>query len=389
VESYRAARPVRPRVRYLSEAGDSGYAVAARRLMIGLTRIGCPIAHTPLGWCSEHPLFPSCRTAEVQPTIPHPRGAEPEVVIVHATPEFLPAVEHLVPPGVPLVLHTDWEFERLPADWPGLINRADAVIVPTRWNAETFADGGVRIPVLVVPHAHAEGIEPARTDWLETICPAEDLMLHSIATWHPRKRPDLTLQAYARAFGPTDATTMVLRTSGQADWVTPGSSRPGHRHLQTSWLIANLMHRHAPAPRLNVITETLSFEQIAGLHHRSGCWVSLPHAEGWDVGCFDAAVAGCPVVTTAYGAPLEYLDPETSHMVPAKLVDSDFHRGARWAVPDLDAAVDLLRLVYADPEGAMARAAAQAERLRVKYEAATVAAGLVDQLHALGLVAAQ
>jgi glycosyltransferase involved in cell wall biosynthesis len=211
-------------------------------------------------------------------------------------------------------------------------------------------------------------------------------MLHSIATWNPRKRPDVTLAAYASAFGPDDATTMVLRTSDQVERAPAGVGWPAHRQSQTSWLIADLMHRHAPAPRLSVITKVLTFEQIAGLHHRSGCWVSLPHAEGWDLGCFDAAVAGCPVVTTAHGAPLEYLDPDAAYLVPARLVDSDFHRGSVWAVPDLDIAVDMLRAVRADPEAAVTRAARQAERLRAAHDPSTVAADLVDQLSRFGLV---
>ncbi|HEX3827898.1 MAG TPA: hypothetical protein VHV82_11565 [Sporichthyaceae bacterium] len=388
MDSSRTPRPVRPAVHYLSDPGFSGHAVAGRRLMIGLQRIGCAVAHTPLQWCSRHPLFPSCRTAEARPTIPHPRGSTTEVMIVHATPEFLPALEHLVPPGVPLVLHTAWEFEQLPRDWPGLINRAEAVIVPTRWNADAFAAAGVRIPILVVPHAHAQGIESAQTEWLDGLCPPDQLMLHSIAGWHPRKRPDVTLEAYARAFGPRDSTTMILRTTEEVEQA-PGMPWPTRRSSRTSWLIADLMHRHAPAPRLNVITEVLSFEQIAGMHRRSGCWVSLPHAEGWDMGCFDAAVAGCPVVTTAHGAPLEYLDPDSSYLVPGRLVDSDYHRGGKWAVPDLDTAIDLLRVIHADPEAAAARAADQAVRLQAKYEASRVATGLVDQLHARGLVDAR
>jgi hypothetical protein len=259
------------------------------------------------------------------------------------------------------------------------------VVVPTRWNADAFAAAGVRIPVLVVPHPHAQGMESAQTEWLDPFCPPEELMLHSIAGWNPRKRPDVTLEAYARAFRPGDGTTMILRTS-EAVEQAPGVPWPARRYSRTSWLIADLMHRHAPAPRLNVITDQLSFEQIAGMHQRSGCWVSLPHAEGWDMGCFDAAVAGCPVITTAHGAPLEYLDPEFSYLVPGQLVESDLHRGGTWAVPDLDTAVDLLRVIHADPAAAAARAANQAVRLRAKYEASLVAAGLVDQLHALGLV---
>jgi len=381
---------VSPRIHYLSDHSYTGCAVAGRRLMLGLDSIGCPLRWTPLRWVPEDPLLPPGQS----PCLRLPRLAEteitPDVVIVHATPEFLPAVEHLVPAGIPLVIHTVWELDRLQTHWPELLNRCDAVVVPSHWNAATFRAGGVTAPILVVPHAHSGGLDPPDPAWLEPVSPPDELMLHTIADWIPRKAPWRTLEAYARAFGPEQGTRLVMRTcAAVASWAPlPEDGRPAHLRGLTSWNIATLMHRHAPAPPLHIITKALSFEQIAGMHARSGCWISLPHAEGWDLGCFDAAVAGCPVITTAHGGPLEYLDPGCSFLVPARLRDCAELYGATWAVPDVDIAIDMLHEIHADPAAAATRAAAMATRLRVTHAPATIASSLVSQLYELGLVSA-
>jgi glycosyltransferase involved in cell wall biosynthesis len=50
-----------------------------------------------------------------------------------------------------LFIYTMWESSRLPADWPERLNRARAVIVPTRFCARVCRDSGVDVPVKVVP----------------------------------------------------------------------------------------------------------------------------------------------------------------------------------------------------------------------------------------------
>jgi glycosyltransferase involved in cell wall biosynthesis len=49
-----------------------------------------------------------------------------------------------------------WESSRLPRKWPEKLNRARAVIVPTRFVADVCRDSGVKVPVEVV----SQGIDP-------------------------------------------------------------------------------------------------------------------------------------------------------------------------------------------------------------------------------------
>jgi glycosyltransferase involved in cell wall biosynthesis len=375
-----------PRVLYMSDSAESGYAVAGRRLMLALEKIGCPLRWQAMQWYPHDPLLPD----ETAPYVPLQRlrtvDIEPDVVIAHATPDFVPALLQLKTPAAPLVLHTVWEHEVLPPHWPMLINQCDGVIVPTRWNAAAFRHCGVTIPIIVVPHIHNDDNDLADTEFIDALRHPGQLLVHSIGEWTRRKTPYLSVEAYARAFGPADETLMILRTSEFVDAALPAAEGPNSRRHQTSWVVAQTLHRNAPAPRLHLVTHRISFAEVAGMHASSDVWISLPRSEGWDLGCFDAAVAGCPVITTGFGGPLEYLDPKLCHLIPGKTVECDWLPGATWCQPDVDAAVEALRAVRNDPAAARKAARDQADRLRATYAPEVVARAFVTGLHSARLI---
>ncbi len=282
-----------PSVHYVADQGMTGYGVAARRLMLGLNAIGCTVSWSPIRWRQDAPLLSADQPTEIDLGALRGRTIEPDVVIVHATPEIAERVEHLRPRGVPLVVHTVWEHEVLQAHWPQLLNRFDAVVVPTRWNAETFRANGVKVPVLVVPHAHDGGLDGSDDSWLDQFCAADTLLVHSVASWRHRKQPGTTIEAFARAFTAADDVMLALLTSPHIDPDVPAPAGPQSRRYQSSWSTMDVLRRHGSPPRVHLITDRISFTELAGLPLRSSAWLSLPHSEGWDLGCFDAAVAGC------------------------------------------------------------------------------------------------
>ena len=101
---------------------------------------------------------------------------------------------------------------------------------------------------------------------------------------------------------------------------------------------------------------------------------------------FDASAHGTPVVATGWGGFLEYLDGDSAFLVDHTLTAVEHHAVAsyspdqRWAAPDLDHAVDVLRAVVADPDGARARAAIASARVHHRYAPERVAAAFLDAL---------
>jgi len=375
-----------PAVHFLSDHDHSGYGVFARRLILGLEKIGCPVRWTPICWNRTDPLAVVGDRDRIGLGWLEGTPIEPDVVIVGAIPELVPPLERLRPPGVPLVVATVWEHWRVQSHWPDLLNRYDAVVVPTRWNADAFAAAGVRVPILVVPHAHAYDAHSATIARLDPIVDDGAILFHSIAQWGRRKDPGRTVRAFACAFGPTDGVRLVLKTSCAVDGDVAVPAGPEERRFQPSWSVAAILARHAPAPPVHLVTARQSHDWIGSLHARSACWLSLPHAEGWDLGCFDAAVAGCPVITTGYGGPLEFLDPAVAYLIPGIEVPHYFLPDTVWLDPDVDAAVEALRAVRADPAAARARAEKQAEVLRARHAPEVVAAALVAGLRNVGLI---
>ena len=135
------------------------------------------------------------------------------------------------------------------------------------------------------------------------------------------------------------------------------------------------------------MTRKLDDPELAALHTRADCFVSLCRSEGWGLGAFDAGAYGNEVVITGYGGQLDYLDCEVAHLVDHELVPVDDPAGApsytpdqTWADPSVAHAAALLREAFETRDRAPgARLAARiAERYRgprVAREFVTAAAG--------------
>ncbi len=363
---------------YWGHGYSTGYGIAAQRLVRALVGEGVSVRWRPIDFSGGPPHFPSSRASHGGLDArrrKQPPGKRPDVVVLHAPPEVVPAA--LAARGsAPLVIHTVWELDYLPPTWPVLINQCDLVVVPTEWNATIFRKEGVTVPIHVVPHVRAADIE-SDTAWLDRF--GDRFLVYTIATWSKRKAPWRAVEAFARAFSADDRdVVLVVKTDptiidGVREWSLPAGV--GH----STWAaLAQVLGRVGPAPEVVLMADALTDAQVQGLHTRGDCWVALPSAEGWDLGTFDAAVMGTPVVTTAHAAPLVYLDPEASGLVPARQVAADLKflsvdDRAVWADPDVGAAADALREVRADHAGARARAATQAEQLAETYAPGVVA----------------
>jgi glycosyltransferase involved in cell wall biosynthesis len=374
-----------PSIHYVSHFWASGYGTVGRRLMLALHDLGVPVRWSPVEFDEESPLLAADVPTELELDGFRQRTGHPDLVVLHTVPELLPALRHLRPPGSALVLHTVWEHEVLQPHWPALINQFDCVVVPTEWNAEAFRSAGVRVPVVVVPHIIST--DQGDAGWLEAppISVGDAFLAHTIATWTIRKDPSATIEAFVKAFTPDDNALLVARTETHIDAELPSPPGPASRNRTTAWTTALLMHRHHPAARVHLATEPRSFSEVQGLHERSDCWLSLPRAEGWNLGAFDAASAGTPVITTAQGGPLEYLQGDAHLLIPGRTVPLEWLPGATWMKPDVDAAVDALRSVHADPGGYATRAANHALHLRANYAPSVVAHQFLDALADVGI----
>ena len=213
--------------------------------------------------------------------------------------------------------HTVWELEQLPADWLGDLHSVDALWVPHRVEQGHVRGRGIRRPIASVPHVITT--DPIEEPPVEI--PGGVTVFSTVASWHPRKRPDWTVEAYARAFRKGDPVLLIVKTDPWTDaW-------PATNELEqmTWWQVLKVLRRHEDPPEVMLVNDRFSDAEVNGLLARSNCFVSLACSEGWGLGVFDAATLGTPVVTTGYGGHLAYLGPTIPASCPRR-----WCRWARW-----------------------------------------------------------
>ncbi len=380
---------------YISLHGDSGYAEAGRRVLRALLAIGVPVTWTPMvqgmGWgLGYEPARPGDVDvpADLAPICHHPLACD--TAILHTVPEYYPRwrSELLGRAGPrPLLLaHTVWETTALPTHWPALLRHTDAVLVPGEWNRQIFATAIPELPVATLPHPclPAERADPPRRS-------RERLRFYSINTWSTRKALDRLVHAFLQTFDADDPVELVIKTTSEDRSLR--RNRLAHALFGPATSAAALrrvVEGYANPARVDLITERLDDDELRALHARGDCYVTLARGEGWGLGSFDAATHGRPVVATAFGGALDYLDAETSYLVRYQSVPVDdpqggrsYTRDQRWAEPDLDHAGALLREVADDPNRAGERARRLAARIQTRFDGASVARRLLADIEAI------
>jgi hypothetical protein len=143
-----ARRAAAPRVTICSQFMVwDGYGSMAEYLALSIARAGVAVDVDPMGIDSNG------LSAEFAELV---AGSRPDA----ASPAlwFVPPIgaDGRYPYATDLFISTMWESDRLPRGWVEALNRARAVIVPTRWVARVFRAEGVTVAVEVVP----QGVDP-------------------------------------------------------------------------------------------------------------------------------------------------------------------------------------------------------------------------------------
>lgn len=266
------------------------------------------------------------------------------------------------------------ETDRLPPAWVAQANLMDEVWTPTEWGVEVFRASGVRRPVYAMPL----GVD------LECFAPgprraalAGRTVFLSVFEWGIRKGWDVLLRAYRAAFAPGDDVLLLLKI----DCRTPATNPL--RELRAAL--------GAPAPPVGLIyNRAMSGAELAELYRGADCFVLPSRGEGWAMPVLEAMACGTPAIATAWSGPTAFLAEEWGYPLAVRGLepapaDEPLYAGARWAEPDVDHLVELLRQAHRDRAGAMARGQRAAQEAR-RFGWGAAAQAILERLRAAGAI---
>jgi glycosyltransferase involved in cell wall biosynthesis len=182
-----------------------------------------------------------------------------------------------------LFVYTMWEANRLPGGWAAQLNRARAVIVPTRFVARVCRDSGVTVPIEVVP----EGVDPEVYRYEER--PQRDgLTTLMVATVVERKHVREGIAAWKKAFAGDPDARMIIKARFQYNNYTPDD--PRIRFVDTNEVTRGIAHWYREADVLLALgNEGFGLPLVEGM--ATGLPVIAQDSEGQADVCADAGDA--------------------------------------------------------------------------------------------------
>ena len=238
-----------------------------------------------------------------------------------------------------------WEVGRLPDHLRPAADLVDEIWCASEFVRDSIApwvDRPVRLHPLVLSPTAPTALE--RSD----LGLPDDLWLFGFtfdySSVFARKNPAAAIDAYRRAFGPTDGAALVLKTI-HAD-------RDPARAAELQDLVAE-------RDDIIVIDAHLSSLEMRALSQLLDCYVSLHRSEGLGLTIASAMSAGIPAIATGWSGNLAFMDAENSILVPYELREvgpdaAPYPPDAVWAEPDVEAAAAAMRRLFDDRAAAAA-----------------------------------
>ena len=249
------------------------------------------------------------------------------------------------------------EVDSIPESWVRECNSMNEVWVPSSFCARVFESSGVEPEkIKVIPiGVDTKKYSPSRIPLLEK---SSTFRFLSIFQWNNRKGWDALLSAYIKAFSKDDDVELVIRAYPDRFKEPPIRDR----------IIAELARygfRAETAPKITIIEDFVSDQDIPRLYTSADCFVLPTRGEGLGLPFLEAMASGISVISTGWGGHTDFLSSKNSFVIEVdsfSLVDEHHRRenphyryGMRWAEPSVNHCAELMRYVFDDREEAKKR----------------------------------
>jgi glycosyltransferase involved in cell wall biosynthesis len=171
-----------------------------------------------------------------------------------------------------------------------------------------------------------------------------------------RKHPMALIKSYWSAFQNDENVALILKT--YRNGFSNDEKEAVRATIKRLKKVTN-MHKYPP---IYLIADRLDRSELLGLHKTCDCLAHLDRGEGFGLVPFEAGAFGNPVLITGWGGALEYAKKDNSYLVNYTLTPvfgmpwSPWYSGDQlWAEPDCGHAIELMREIYNNQDGARYR----------------------------------
>ena len=241
-----------------------------------------------------------------------------------------------------------YEADRFPPHWAESITRhLDLAFVPSAFCLEAAVASGVpREKLALAPF----GVDVVlyRPDGKHSHAPLTGRSFNflTVAAPHVRKGLVETVKAFETAFSPSDDVGLVIKC--------PPLERLGRRPWE--YRSVGEFLPQGRGGQVVLLADSRTEEEMAALYRAADVYVQASYGEGFGLSLVEALACGCPVVATAWGAAVEYLDEKTAWLADYDLIDAseityDWPAGGppvRMARPRMESLAAALRDAYED-----------------------------------------
>ena len=319
-------------------AGSGGYAEEGRALAAAIRSAGFSVQEIDIP--QPETFDQVSKMQEIGEVI-----ADPDPSDIYIYHRYWPA------PPLPYVGYHIWrtmfETSSVHPEWRRCAESYDAIWVPSQFNCETFAAGGIpvkKIQRLPCPIPTSHGSLVAKAHGLYTTN-AKPYLFLSVMRWQQRKSWDMLVSAFLEEFGGDDDIHLVIKAA-------PFDRRNPDRPRQEFEAYASINGFGKPQ-NIEILTSELSIPEMISLYAAADAFVLASKGEGWGRPFIEAMLCGLPVIGPRWSANLEYMNDTNSLLVNGDLVDVSqkaidewrYFEGQSWFRPSIQSLRRCMRMV--------------------------------------------
>ena len=269
-----------------------------------------------------------------------------------------------------------WELQRFPERWYDRFAYYDEIWVGSSFIASAIAPIApipvVRIPPVMTPLTTGSRDGSGMT-WRRRADEFLFLFMFDIHSHIPRKNPLAVIEAFRRAFRPSEPVRLILKC------VNAEADAAGFAALldRASGAAIDVHAGYIPAPH------------VGRLMSSCDAYVSLHRSEGIGLTIADAMALGKPVIATGWSGNTDFMDVSNGFPVSYALVEIEenvgpYQEGELWAEPSIEHAAELMRFVVDHRDEAAARGAAARRTIERDYSEERIAELMRQRLEIIG-----